>query len=757
MGFRKFVAVATLGSVLAGYAGYKGLIEPNQIPEDFGISSVDFPIPQKLGQTGIAGGETGLICAADTNPCTKANALGVMATATTTVKTAYQDISNKFVSSLIAVEDKNFLANDGCDIQAILRAARDFGLSGGSRVQGASGITRQLVSKIDASPRPQDKKTLDAIGAEGVECLQARYVEKELQAKLGSKQAAKDVVIEAFSNIISYGRDAYGIEAASRQYFGKSANNLSLPESLLLVGVINEPSNFDVNFTADSITPERSRIYADFSASIASQLSSDNSTSQRRNITYRALATAVADGTMKQDVADQIKTYAGYVYESQRLRYRYETVVNIAADNNPNLISPDMRDSLLRAENFPLIIPYKPVVPMGISFKGAENINAQHFTDFVINNSAELLSEKLGRPVNTQEVMSGRYTIQTSLITADQVAMNNAIQSYPRTKSINGAGVSLDEKGNIVAMVGSKNYGQVQTNIAVGKLGGGGGRDTGSGNKHIAYAVSLENGVDPNAQITVPNSVTIEQPGQQPWVVTGHTGCSALKLPTPCNMTPSQALATSSNTWAAATVNKYGIRQIVDKMNAFGMVVPEPYVPSIILGATAMSPLQEAVGMRGILSNEGTALFYGKTAWSAIKKITDNTADGKTVYEQPAPTKKVVFSTAIALATTQALKTAVNQPYGTAYGQINSPSGPESVAGKTGTAGTTAGEKDIWFSGGVRDADKTLTRYFSFWGGHADAERSIGTTLAGADMAAVAGRYITGRPHTTTPADIAAK
>lgn len=77
-------------------------------------------------------------------------------------------------------------------------------------------------------------------------------------------------------------------------------------------------------------------------------------------------------------------------------------------------------------------------------------INARPFTDFVMNDAERVLEAALGKPVSDADMLSGRYTIHTSLVTADQVALNGAIQSNARTKSINGAAVSLDQDGNIV-------------------------------------------------------------------------------------------------------------------------------------------------------------------------------------------------------------------------------------------------------------------------------------------------------------------
>lgn len=447
-----------------------------------------------------------------------------------------------------------------------------------------------------------------------------------------------------------------------------------------------------------------------FIAGIREQFEQAGSAGSQRDVTKNAVDEAVAAGKLSKEKADIIKTYAGYIYESERAQNRFKTVVGIATNNNPK---PEIA-ALLRPGTFPALKPYKANNPIGVSFKGADKINARPFTDFVMNDAERVLEAALGKPVSDADMLSGRYTIHTSLVTADQVALNGAIQSNARTKSINGAAVSLDQDGNIVAMVGNKDYSQVNINVAAGVLGGGGGRDAGSSNKPYALAVSIERGVDPNAPIEIPESVTVDMKGQKPWVVNGdgYTGCEAMKQKPPCTMTSSQALATSSKTWAVNLVKQYGINAVVEKMNALGMAVPSPYYPSFILGAGAMSPLQEAVGMRGMIVGDGTAKFYGDKAWSAITRIVDNVSGGRVVYERPVPTSKVVFSPDTARAVTQALKTAVNQPYGTSYNKIRSPAGPESVAGKTGTADAPGTEKDIWFTGSVCDVNPHSPGHF---------------------------------------------
>lgn len=373
MGFKKFVVGTTIVVAAAGGAGYKGVYEPNHLPAFIGVSDLPFNPPERLAATSVSGGETGLICAADTAPCTKANALGVMATSTMTVKTAFKDISPNFVTALVAVEDQRFFSNDGCDVQAIVRAFKDTAFSGLSRIEGASGITRQLVSKYDAAPRPKDRKTLEAVGKEGLECLQARYMEDLLTAKLGSKGGKRNNPRGVCKHCVLWTQRRRH-RSCRPAIFRKVSKGPLASRVLRSGGSLNEPSNLDVNYGSELISPDKKAIYVSFIAGIREQFEQAGSAGSQRDVTKNAVDEAVAAGKLSKEKADIIKTYAGYIYESERAQNRFKTVVGIATNNNPK---PEIA-ALLRPGTFPALKPYKANNPIGVSFKGADQRPSIH-------------------------------------------------------------------------------------------------------------------------------------------------------------------------------------------------------------------------------------------------------------------------------------------------------------------------------------------------------------------------------------------
>ena len=128
----------------------------------------------------------------------------------------------------IATEDPTFYTNWGVDPYAIVRAIY-YDLRFGHAVVGGSTITQQLVKNLFLSTEP----TLE------------RKVREALLAVEVTRRYSKDQILTAYLNAIYYGNLAYGIEAASQQYFGKSVSQLDLAEASLLTGLPQAPALFD--------------------------------------------------------------------------------------------------------------------------------------------------------------------------------------------------------------------------------------------------------------------------------------------------------------------------------------------------------------------------------------------------------------------------------------------------------------------------------------------------------------------------------
>ncbi|MCB8942506.1 MAG: PBP1A family penicillin-binding protein [Ardenticatenaceae bacterium] len=141
-------------------------------------------------------------------------------------------ISLHLRNATIATEDARFYTNPGFDpigiARAVVQAAREREF-----VSGASTITQQLVRALLLDEEERTQRTF------------TRKVREIILAAEISRTYTKDEILELYLNEIYYGNLAYGIEAASRTYFGKSASELTLSEASLLAGLPQAPAAWD--------------------------------------------------------------------------------------------------------------------------------------------------------------------------------------------------------------------------------------------------------------------------------------------------------------------------------------------------------------------------------------------------------------------------------------------------------------------------------------------------------------------------------
>jgi penicillin-binding protein 1C len=126
----------------------------------------------------------------------------------------------------LAAEDKDFYKHSGFDLRSMIRALFNTFFKG--QFQGGSTITQQLVKKALLN----DDRT-----------IRRKIREFTLSAEV-EVLYSKDQILEMYLNQVPYGGTAYGLEAASQTYFGKSAKNLTLGEAALLAGLPQAPSYY---------------------------------------------------------------------------------------------------------------------------------------------------------------------------------------------------------------------------------------------------------------------------------------------------------------------------------------------------------------------------------------------------------------------------------------------------------------------------------------------------------------------------------
>lgn len=143
----------------------------------------------------------------------------------------YNDVPDNLKNAFVSIEDERFLNHHGVDFKRVFGATIKNVINkatGKPGIQGASTITQQLIKNTLLSHEIKIKRK-----------VQEMYLAKKLEQK-----ASKEQILEAYMNTIPLGGSAYGIEAASKQYFSKSVKDLSLIECAFIAGLPQSPSVF---------------------------------------------------------------------------------------------------------------------------------------------------------------------------------------------------------------------------------------------------------------------------------------------------------------------------------------------------------------------------------------------------------------------------------------------------------------------------------------------------------------------------------
>jgi penicillin-binding protein 1A len=146
------------------------------------------------------------------------------------IEIPYEEIPEIVKNAIIATEDPRFYYHRGFDLRGVLRALREdirTKLGGKSRkLHGGSTISQQLARELFLHRRQTLRRKFKEI-------LLARQIERKY---------SKHEILTMYCNQFNLGHGAYGVEAASQLYFGKSVSELTLEEAAMVVGILRGPS-----------------------------------------------------------------------------------------------------------------------------------------------------------------------------------------------------------------------------------------------------------------------------------------------------------------------------------------------------------------------------------------------------------------------------------------------------------------------------------------------------------------------------------
>src|SRR5215212_9070980 len=208
------------------------------------------------------------------------------------VELSYDEYPPMVVQAFISAEDKTFFRHGGIDYPGLIGAVFDYGRKSvtGGRARGGSTITQQVAKYL-----LQDNSY--SVGRKIREAILAFRLESTL---------SKEQILELYLNSIFLGRNAYGVQAASRAYFDKDVSELTLPEAAYLAVLPKAPANYDpVRATAKALDR---RNY------VLREMERNGYITHEQNVA----AAATPLGTIRYGSSEKFRQQGGYFMEEVR-------------------------------------------------------------------------------------------------------------------------------------------------------------------------------------------------------------------------------------------------------------------------------------------------------------------------------------------------------------------------------------------------------------------------------------------------------
>ncbi len=330
-----------------------------------------------------------------------------------------QDLPQVLTDALISVEDKEFFDHWGINSIGIMRAAL-VNLKRGGIVQGGSSLTQQLARNLFLG----NEKTL------------VRKIKEALTSIQLELKYSKEELLELYLNQNYLGRGNYGVEAASRFYFGHRAKDLKIEEAALLVGLFKAPEYYN-----PVLHPERAI--------------------KRRNLVFDAMA---ENEIITPRVADSLKNLDLNLILGKKGYIEAPYFVEFIRQYIENKYGEEM------------------LYQRGLKIYTTLNLKYQHLADSILNSKIGVYQRSL------ENITHDDDSVYTKMV-YDSTA-SDSVRVY---KQIQGALVSMEPlTGYIRAMVGGRDFYESQFNRAVQAL-----RQPGSAFKPFTYTVAIDNGYSP--------------------------------------------------------------------------------------------------------------------------------------------------------------------------------------------------------------------------------------------------------------------
>lgn len=595
-------------------------------------------------------------------------------------------VPKQLIQAILDTEDKRFYEHRGVDFVGLLRATKAF-ITSGKKSQGASTITMQVARNFFDLDR---RKTF------------GRKLNEILLAFKIDSTFSKEEIFDLYLNKIYCGNRAYGVAAAAQVYYGKSLNELTLPQLAMIAGLPQAPSRANPIANPVAARERRNHVLQRMLENDHINLSTYNAAIAAPVVTsYHELQTEVAAPYVAEMARNFIVSqYDDAAYENGIKIYttidsRLQTIANqalhdgvLAYDQRHGYRGPEGHlapgSRIYWRQKLKGIAIISDLLPAAVISSNDKTITALLSNGTTVNVSANNFA--WAHPQLTSGDIIRVYKINTNKWRLAQIP------------KIEGAIVVLDPKtGAILALSGGFSYADSNFNRAIQAD-----RQTGSSFKPFIYSAALDKGFtlasvinDSPVVLTDPYTKTIWRPQNDTQIFYGPT---RLRI----------ALTQSRNLASIRLLQAIGTHYAIEYLKRFGFTDSHeiPAGLSLALGSGTTTPLKMTVGYAAF-ANGGykvTPFFVNSITNIDDKKIFE--VKPAIIPEIAGPTNKLPLTPRIitpqnAYLVTDALKDVIK--HGTARKALALRR--NDLAGKTGTTNDFV---DAWFLGFNSDLVATV-------------------------------------------------
>lgn len=658
------------------------------------------------------------------------------------VQLSYGEYPPLLINAFISAEDKTFFSHPGIDFGGLAGAVVDYGtkLGSGRRAKGGSTITQQVAKNlIVGDDYSISRKIREAILAFRIEAA-----------------LSKQQILEIYLNQIFLGRNAYGVQSASRAYFRKDVGDLNLPQIAYLAILPKAPSNYTVERHADRAIERRNYVLQQMQDNgfITAEQRAEASAAPLGIVPRYATKPSVGGYFMEEVRRQLIERYGQNATDGPNGIYSGGLWVRTSYDGKVQQAAEDaLRDGLVRFEaangwrgriakididdNWPRSLANLNVGAGYANWEPAVVLAKQgNQAEIGFENGARGILPSWGATMPRAGVGGRAFDFLKvgDVIVVRQEGDAYSLRSIPGISG--GMVVQNPHTGQVLAMQGGFDARGSSFNRATQAQ-----RQPGSTFKPIVYAAALDNGMTP-ASIIIDGPFCVYQSarlGQK--CFKNFTGENAGQ------QTMRWGVEQSRNLMTVRTASQIGMDKVVKTAKVMGVGDYPPYL-AYALGA-GETTVMKMVNAYSMFANQGRALTpslidyvqdrNGKIIWRADKRACEGCSmdryDGRPM-PRPRLRAKQVIDPMTAYQMLHIMEGVVERGTATVLRDLGRP-----MFGKTGTS---SGPTNVWFVGG--SADMVGGLYMGY-----DNPRSMGGYAQGGTIAAPIFRSFAGKAMAGMP------